>query len=451
MGDEDARHLLARTGFGASPGELTAFAGLSRAAAVDRLLAESRPQAQTPPPAWVGRAPFPPKDQMAQDDAKAAYRDQVRDETIELREWWYREMWSTHSPLTERMTLFWHNHFVSGMQKVKSPPLMYQQNALLRREALGNFGRLLHEVARDPAMLVYLDGVRNRKEEPNENFAREVMELFTLGEGHYGEQDIREAARALTGMSLERDTGRYRFRPALHDDGNKRILGRYGNFDGDGFIDILLSRPELAEFISRKLWREFVSPDPDADEIKRLAAVFRQSGYEIKPLLRALLLSDAFWSPRHRGVLVKSPVELTVGTLRTFGIEPPAWRPLLAVDRAMGQSLFDPPNVKGWPGYTDWINSQTLLQRKQLLARVFRVAVDRPTMAGAANERFGKAVMRLGNEHGEEFSLDHWLADAGGQGRATVLLLPLQPDAVATGESADAVRQLVMNPLYQLK
>ncbi|GAB3243926.1 DUF1800 domain-containing protein [Chitinimonas naiadis] len=451
MGEADARHLLARTGFGPTPAELADYARLERAVAVRRLLDQVRDTALTPPPAWASQpiADRPYRD--LSDEERKALREQQRDLGIELRQWWYSELLTTPSPLTERMTLFWHNHFVSALQKVKLPTLMYQQNVLLRREALGNFGRLLHAVAKDPAMLVYLDGVQNRKGQPNENFAREVMELFTLGEGHYSEQDIREAARALTGMSIDRATGSYQFRPALHDDGGKTILGRQGNFDPDGFLGLLLSRPETAEFLTSKLWREFISPEPDPVLVKRWAKLFRDRDYELRPLLQAMLTSDAFYAAANRGVLVKSPVELTIGTFRQFGITPPDWRPLLAVNRALGQDLFNPPNVKGWPGYTDWINTQSLLSRKQQLARVFRAADSAGPTDMAVAGKMEKATMRIGGRKAYDLYLDRWLADAGGLGRSAVLLLPLLPDSLPDGAPAEAIGQLIMNPLYQLK
>jgi uncharacterized protein (DUF1800 family) len=230
-------------------------------------------------------------------------------------------MLATRSPLTERMTLFWHNHFVSSQQKVRYTRLMYEQNVLLRRHAVGNFGELLHAVSKDPAMVIYLDSASNRKGKPNENFAREVMELFTLGEGNYSEQDIKEAARAFTGWSVDPDSGEFMFRRPAHDDGVKTVLGRSGNFDGDAVLDILLAQPQTAEFIVSKLWREFVSPAPDAMEVKRIARMFRDNRYNIKVALRALLTADAFYAPQNRAVLIKSPVELIVGTLRQFRFE----------------------------------------------------------------------------------------------------------------------------------
>jgi len=269
----------------------------------------------------------PPRKDSAPEERKAFVQAQVR-EGLALRAWWIDEMTVTRSPLTERMTLFWHNHFVSGQPKVRITRLMYRQNATLRANALGNFGVLLHAIAKDPAMLVYLDSVQNRKGAPNENFAREVMELFTLGEGHYTERDVKEAARAFTGWSVDRETGLYVFRPRLHDDGVKTVLGKSGRFDGDAVLDILLAQPETAEHVTAKLWRELVSPDVDAAAVRRIAARFRDSQYDIRVALREILTSDAFYASEHRGVLVKSPVELVVGTLRVFGLRPGEAPPL---------------------------------------------------------------------------------------------------------------------------
>src|SRR6185369_6282552 len=234
----------------------------------------------------------------------------VQEQAQAARHWWYEELIATPQPFTERMVMFWHNHFTSSLQKVRYAPAMLRQNELFRREAAGNFARLLHEVARDPAMLIYLDGATNRRGQPNENFARELLELFTLGEGNYSERDIKEAARAFTGGSIDRQSGQYRFYPGLHDDGDKFVFDKSGPFDADQIVDMLLGNPRTAEFIVGKLWREFVSPTPDNAEVKRLAGLFRAGKYELKPLLREMFLSAAFRDPKNRGVLIKSPVEL---------------------------------------------------------------------------------------------------------------------------------------------
>src|SRR5262245_15405655 len=242
MGPEDARHLLNRTGFDAQLREIDEYAKLTRREAVERVLAGVRSEARTPRPAWANEWTDPRHiRQMGEDERRAFIRLQV-ERALELKAWWLTEMLGTESPFTERMTLFWPNHFTSSVQKVRSPPLMLRQNALLRKHALGNFGELLHAVSRDPAMLVYLDSATNRRGQPNENFARELMELFTLGEGRYREQDIKEAARAFTGWSIDLASGEFRFRRMLHDYGAKSVLGRSVE-TGDEVLDVLLAQP----------------------------------------------------------------------------------------------------------------------------------------------------------------------------------------------------------------
>jgi len=382
LGYNNARHLLARTGFGPADREVRAFAPLTAREAVDRILRDARTSAATEPPAALAAAtPLrPPRLDQATDEERKAFRAQQAREAIALSGWWTQEMLATPSPLTERMTLFWHNHFVSAQPKVRIARLMYRQNVTLRANALGNFGTLLHAIARDPAMLVYLDGVQNRKGSPNENFAREVMELFTLGEGHYGEADVKEAARAFTGYSIDRETGEFRFRPVQHDYGVKTIFGQSGRFDGDAVLDLLLARPETAEFIVAKLWREFVAPEPDAKEVARIARRFRAANYDIKAALAGILTSDAFYASANRGTLVKSPIELVVGTLRQLELEPADATAFAFAAAAMGQNLVAPPNVRGWPGGDAWINASTLLARKQFLDRLTR-AGDTPLAA----------------------------------------------------------------------
>ena len=370
----DARHLLARTGFGPTDAEVRAFTGLTRRAAVERLLSDAPTTTTTPvPTALTASTPIrPPRGPDASVEERKAFVQEQVQEGLELRAWWLQEMLTTPSPLTERMTLFWHNHFVSAQPKVRVTRLMLQQNQTLRANALGRFDTLLHAVAKDPAMIVYLDGAQNRRGAPNENFAREVMELFTLGEGKYREEDIKEAARAFTGWTIDRDSGTFVMRRALHDDGPKTVFGQTGRFDGDAILDLLLARPETSEWVVTKLWREFVSPDPQMTEVKRIALRFRRSDYDIKVALAELLQSDAFYAPENRGVLVKSPAELVVGTLRQLDLNPAQTLPFALAAAQMGQNLFSPPNVKGWPGGETWINTTTLLARKQFLERLTR-------------------------------------------------------------------------------
>ena len=466
LGFDDARHLLNRTSFAASVDDINAFATLTREQAADRLLAWSGSRAGTPAPGWVNTFESPRRVRGMSDEERKAFQREQFEKGVELRGWWLAEMLTTPSPLTEKMVLFWHNHFTSSLQKVKSPTLMYRQNLLLRRHALGYFGDLLHEVSKDPAMVVYLDNASNRKGQPNENFAREVMELFTLGEGNYGEQDIKDAARAFTGWSIDPDSGEFLFRRPAHDEDVKTVLGRSGNFDGDAVLDILLAQPRTAEFIVTKLWREFVSPSPEPAEVRRIARMFRDNRYNIKVALRALLVSDAFYAPQNRAALVKSPIDLIVGTLRQFRFTTGEVTPFLFVSRQLGQDLFAPPNVKGWPGGDAWINSATLLARKQLLERLFR-----------AQEMLQPAAMRMNRDDGERvkdivkpgangkqrfmrammevhFDANRWLSQfrPGDPLLARVVLAADPASSQAAGmEDADMLRQLVLDPVYQLK
>jgi uncharacterized protein (DUF1800 family) len=296
---------------------------------------------------------------------------------------------------------------------------------------------MLHAVARDPAMIRYLDGNTSRRGKPNENFARELLELFTLGQNHYTERDIKEAARAFTGWSLEPGSGQARFNPRLHDAGNKEFMGRRGNFNGDDILDIVLDLPRTAEHITEKLWREFVSDTPEAGEVRRLAMIFRANGYELRPLLEELFTARSFWSKDNRGVLVKSPVELIVGSLRVLELPVEDTRLLAAASSRLGQDLFDPPNVKGWPGGTAWISSNTLLVRGQLLERLIRA------------EEMGARRARPAL-HSMTASIGAMPTDIA---RLESLLLPLPPvtPPAAGASDRERLRGLLLDPVYQLK
>lgn len=435
---DDARHVLSRVGFGGTPGDIRPLMKLDRAAAVAQILSVSTNRAQTPPPPWIHRLPPPPNERKRWSQAeKKAFQEVRKEEGQELKGWWYRELTTTDCPLLERMTLFWHNHFTSGLQKVKWPPFLYRQNVLLRTYALGSFRTLLHAVAKDPAMLLYLDTQTNHKEQPNENFARELFELFTLGEGHYHEQDIKEAARAFTGWHLDHRTGAFRIERRRHDGGRKEVFGRSGYFDGDDILSLTLEQPHAARYLVRKLWREFISDEPDPAEVDRLAGLFRQRDYEVASLLNALFQTPHFWAPEHRGALVKSPVELMVGTVRLFNLPIDEPAQLVRYGRRLGQDLFDPPNVKGWPGGTRWITTSTLLNRMQMLHRTIR------------GHELGHAqgMGDMNRMQGEAWQVEEPLDIV----QATLLpLAPVQP-LTAEEDRAQAVHQLVLDPVYQLK
>jgi uncharacterized protein (DUF1800 family) len=457
MPRDEARHLLVRSGFAATPRTIDELRSLGRGEAVAGLLNSAGREAVTPPPDWIGDwVPLPQIRSMEEDERRAMFREILR-RSEELKAWWYREMVATPTPLTEVMTLFWHNHFTSALSKVRSPVLMYRQNVTLRRHALGNFGEMLRAVARDPAMLLYLDGAMNRKTAPNENFARELLELFTLGEGHYGEADIKEAARAFTGWSIDREDGGFKYRRMWHDRGAKTVLGHEGRLDGDEVIDILLAHPRTAEVVVAKLWRSFVSESPDPAEAARLAALFRAADYEIKPLLQALFTSEVFYAPRVRGRLVKSPVELIVGTLRQFDLPVDEPRDPARIGRRLGQDILDPPSVKGWPGGTAWITSDSLLIREMLLARI--TGGEGGYAPGEQEEmRAAKTGMVERRARMSALLYDRWVAAlppawSSAEAIAALLLpiLPVETTLLDLDGSGALVRRLLRDPAYQLK
>jgi uncharacterized protein (DUF1800 family) len=340
---------------------------------------------------------------------------------------------------------------------------MWQQQQLFRTHALGSFASLLHGIAKDPAMLVYLDAANSRRDAPNENFAREVMELFTLGEasqgGGYNEQDIKEVARAFTGWSIDRDDFSFKFRRPAHDVGIKTVLGRSGFFDGDDALDILLAQSVCSQFIVSKLWKEFVSPLPDAKEVKRIAQRFAQSNYAIAVALSDLLATDAFWAESNRGSLIKSPVDLVIGTVRQFAFSYSDALPFVLKTAQLGQNLLMPPNVKGWPGYTDWINATTLLERKRFMEQLFRSIESsmNPAMGRAAMLKVGRAEAAM------TLDADAFLKPYGGRADsvpndavkmalAGVLLASDATQNIANGTVGVAyLRALTLDPAYQLK
>lgn len=369
---EDARHFLSRTGFGGTPQQIKQLSKYSRVQVVNQLLRKIRTSPKTEPPKWAGEPGLPSYREAKKKGKKAlqARNQKINNARLELRMWWLKEFCTTDSPFTEKMVLFWHNHFTSAVNKANWATWMYDQLQLFRSQVGGNFRHLLHAVYKDRAMVLYLDTHHSHKKKPNENFARELMELFTLGEGHYTEKDIKEAARCFTGYRVDVNRGLTRFYPRRHDWGKKTFLGKEGYFDGDDIIEILLQHSRTAEFIVEKLWREFISYQPNEKEVKRLAKIFRNHKYEMKPLLKAFFLSPHFWAKSNRGNLIKSPVELMVGTVRLLGMIPQsrdALRRMHYFCSALGQNLTQPPNVKGWPGGKDWITSHTLLERRRLL------------------------------------------------------------------------------------
>lgn len=351
-----AAHLLRRAGFGGTPAEIQAAVQQGKAAAVDALLnVEQIPDDvdERAKAAGIDIADLPPRD---------------RGRFADLQRWWLFRMAYGKRPLEEKLTLFWHNHFATGSSKVNNPKAMYDQNQLFRQYALGNFRELTQAVAKDPAMIQWLDNNTNRKGNPNENFARELFELFTLGIGNYTEQDVKEAARAFTGWFARPDTG-FTFQRNQHDDGQKSVLGHIGNYNGDDVVDFAVRHPATARFLTTKLWSWFAYEDPEPALISRLADRFAASDYDVKGLMRDILLSDEFYSDKAQRALIKNPVEFTVGLVRGLGIQTDFKDVQQPLSR-MGMTLFNPPNVAGWPGGATWINAGTLLERLNLVNRL---------------------------------------------------------------------------------
>jgi uncharacterized protein (DUF1800 family) len=295
----------------------------------------------------------------------------------------------TPHPLQERMTLFWHDHFATSVAKVGRLEPMFRQNQLLRAHALGKFGPMVRAMGRDPAMVVWLDSNRNAKGRPNENYARELMELFTLGVGNYSEQDVQEAARAFTGWGLS--GGQFEFITSLHDDGPKSVLGHSCPLDGDDVVAILLEQPAAARFLARKLYREFVSETaPTEAVIEPLAEQLAESDYDVSDCLRRIFRSKLFFSEHAYRQKIKGPVHYIVNLVSSFDGRA-QMSELASSMNGLGQALFAPPSVKGWDGGTDWLNTATLLARHNLAWKL---------VSGKEVERYKIDAVRLAQQQG---------------------------------------------------
>jgi len=384
----EAAHLLNRAGFGGSPQEIRVLHRLGRSAAVDALLNPNESVAAFPVPDWAtpARAAEDLKslqaarkqlqnDIRALPEAEAEERKRVfnqKEQEVtqqhiqEAQHWWFRRMLLTRAPLREKLTLFWHDHFATSHQKVRQPVYLVWQNQRLREHSIGSFHELTTEMVRDPAMMLYLDSENSKKARPNENFARELMELFTLGVGHYQEADVRQAARAFTGYQINRSTGEVLLNRKLHDDREKSVLGQTGKWNAEEVVDIIFATPRPATFLATKLWDFFVGSPPPADTIQALAEILRSSRYQLRPALRRLFLSKEFYALKVMRNQIKSPVQFLVQLLRQLEIsQPPEGFPMNG-QQQLGQVLFMPPNVAGWNWGRAWINTNTLLARYNL-------------------------------------------------------------------------------------
>jgi uncharacterized protein (DUF1800 family) len=359
----DAAHLLWRLSFGTSVSAVAEVTKLGLRAAVDRHIpadgAWSEESAE-----FIATEPVLRRAALSSGDVN------------QLKAWWlYRMRYSQH-PLAEKLTLFWHNHFATSNAKVLSVRHMLTQHELIRQHGLGSFRDLLHGMSKDVAMLVWLDSNSNRKRHPNENFARELMELFSLGVGNYTERDIQEAARAFSGWHVRNDE--FWFNRLQHDEGSKTVFGRSANFDGGDVVELCLSATACPKFLATKLLQTFVRPRPSAVLVDALAARIRELNFQMTPVLRELFASEAFFAAESRRAIIKSPLELVVGTMTLLGVRPHFQNCLVPL-AGLGQDIFEPPTVKGWEGGALWVNSASLIARMNFLIEL---------LSGA---RFGRA------------------------------------------------------------
>jgi hypothetical protein len=376
-----AAHLLARAGFGGTPAEISEVVSLGPERAVDKLM--DFPDAPVDEQGKSGGGG--PDLSMIEGypknfaEIRKLYQGKTEEERKKLRQelmqanrqavgetmnWWMRRMATGPYPLHEKLVLFWHGHFTTSARDERAASLIWNQNELHRRMSAGNFRAYVKAISRDPAMLDYLNNSQNRKAHPNENYARELMELFTLGRDNgYTETDIKESARAFTGWAHDGDD--FVFRKFDHDEGVKTFMGKRGTFDGDDIIEIILASKGCAPYICSRLWNFFAYEPTEADQnmLEALGQLLRDNDWELRPVLRTILTSKAFYSDRALGTQIKSPIQLVISTTRALGIDLPNIRVLMGQLNQMGQVPLAPPNVKGWPGGRLWINTSTLFVR----------------------------------------------------------------------------------------
>ena len=379
---DKAAHLLRRTVTGATYPEILRFFGMGMEAAVDTLL-------------QVKHKPSPPGDWVTEDvpnfrnlttAQQQEYKNLYRNRRIELIEWWQSSILKSDVSIIETMTIFWHEHFATNAQKVYYPQAIYEQNDAIRTQCLGNFKDLLRRVTFGPAMMIWLDSFRSRKQSPNENFPRELLELFTMGVDTYSQDDVLAASRAFTGYSTDGYLTNYHYNAKravgdywqkYHDFSHKTFLGKHGYFDGDDIIDIIMEQDAMATFICSKIYQWFVYELPDENFVKEMARIFRENNYDIPSVMRYLLTSEHFYDMNIRGSQIPNPAIQVLGLIRRMGhgtrIFPSRY--IMRYMEVMGMVLLYPPDVNGWNGHRAWVNSITLPMRK-----LFASIITNPNM-----------------------------------------------------------------------
>jgi uncharacterized protein (DUF1800 family) len=417
-------HLLRRAGFAPTSAEVDAAAAAGYGATVDLLLDFSEPDRADAAPAPT----FTPYSPLAERGLTVAQRHaaqrQRNSELAALQRWWLARMATTSHPLREKLTLYWHGHFATSFDKVRIPGLMYGQNQLFRALGAGGFEPLTQAVAKDPAMMIWLDTGTDKAAHPNENFARELMELFTLGIGNYTEDDVREAARAFTGWVVDPRSLTWAERPAQHDFGSKAVLGQSGDWDGTDVVRILVSSAASQRFLAARVWSHFAFPVGTTDPI---VTDLLPATVNMTALLRAVFQHPAFVSPTACGGLVKQPVEWLLSLVRIVGV--PADSPrLLPILGALGQTPFRPPNVGGWPQNDYWLTTASSMARLQAAAFAVRSADLSPVADAAPSERVDATAHLLGVSWSAATA--HALAGAAADPRQLLTLALVAPESV---------------------
>ena len=400
MTQREIQHLYWRAGFGISPKQLQAIANKSRAEIVNDLFDESKKVT----PLKIDILEFEHIDFMSLKNDKEAlkkFTKLVQDKLLDLNGAWIERLKNPKELLRERMTLFWANHFVC----LENNALFAQQyNNTLREHALGNFGSFTKAVSKEAAMIKYLNLQQNRKKSPNENFARELMELFTLGKGHYSEQDIKESARAFTGYNHD-FSGAFKIAKWAHDYDDKTFFGETGNFSGDDIIDSILSKKQCARFICEKMYRYFVNTNINKNHIDEMVEVFYPK-YNIEDLMRFVFMSDWFYEEANIGTKIKSPIDLIVGLNRDVPMQFSDQKNLFALQKLLGQILLRPPNVAGWKGGKQWIDSNTILLRLRMASTLLNSAHISTKQKGEFNDRLNSFIKRAKGNY-VPFKVEH--------------------------------------------
>ncbi len=455
-----AVHLLARAGFGGSPSEIDEAHQAGAVRTVDRLLDVQEDDDLFPAPeTFSDKETFmalamsvrdtredPTANMMAKKQAREAEQKAI----LDLRAWWLQRMRYSENPTREKMVLFWHGHFACSFVKVRNPRFLWRQNELFRMHALGSFRDLACQIPSDPAMMRYLDIAGSSNAKPNENFARELMELFLLGEGQYSEEDIREAARAFTGYRINPMTQEVIYQPRRSDTGEKTVFGKSGAFDAEGVVNLLLEQPECAAFLVNKLWAFFAGGKLHPETARALADTFRGSNYNTSTLLRAMFLSPEFYEPSVMRSQIKSPIEWMVGTSKSLETSLAGNRAQQNALRDLGQTLFDPPNVKGWEGGRAWISGSTFLARCNLAGVLF---LPPPNQNSAANlnKLFPDDLRKRPETLAEAAAIRLFYQTPTGTEQARWITFLHDKSFPATNETiADLLRVMMSSPNFQL-